>query len=214
MFKHLNISLFLQHLNKKEIMKKKLLVLIALSGALFSFTPKADVYTVDITKSKIEWIGRKVTGQHSGELKIASGSLNASGKSLTGGSFVMDMKTISNTDLDASNGQKLLGHLKSEDFFSTDKNPTSKFEILSITNVNADKVTVKGNLTIKGITNEISFPATVKQQGSFIVAVANSVKIDRTKFDIKYGSKSFIAGIGDKAIDDEFELNINLVAKK
>jgi len=195
-------------------MKKNLIVLIALTGILFSFAPKADVYNVDLSKSKIEWIGRKVTGKHSGELKIASGTLNANGKSLVGGSFVMDMKSMSNTDLDASNGQKLLGHLKSDDFFSTEKNPTSKFEITNITALGADKVTIKGKLTIKGITNEISFPATVKQQGSFIVAVANSVQIDRTKFDIKYGSKSFIEGIGDKAIEDNFELNINLVAKK
>nr|MBC7613543.1 YceI family protein [Pseudopedobacter sp.] len=78
----------------------------------------------------------------------------------------------------------------------------------------ADNVTITGNLTIKGITNEVSFPATVRQRGNILVAVANGVKIDRTKFDIKYGSKSFIAGIGDKAIDNEFELNINLVAKK
>ena len=184
-------------------MKIKLVTLIALTGILFAFTPKADVYTVDIAKSKIEWTAYKVTGKHSGELKIASGNLNANGNTLTGGLFVMDMKSMSNTDLDAANGQKLLGHLKSDDFFSTDKNPTSKFEI-----------SVKGKLTIKGITNEISFPASIKQKGNFIVAVANSVKIDRTKFDIKYGSKSFFASIGDKAIADDFELNINLIAKK
>ncbi len=195
-------------------MKIKLVTLIALTGILFAFTPKADVYTVDIAKSKIEWTAYKVTGKHSGELKIASGNLNANGNTLTGGLFVMDMKSMSNTDLDAANGQKLLGHLKSDDFFSTDKNPTSKFEISEITALSDDKVTIKGKLTIKGITNEISFPASIKQKGNFIVAVANSVKIDRTKFDIKYGSKSFFASIGDKAIADDFELNINLIAKK
>ncbi|MEO5910654.1 MAG: YceI family protein [Pelobium sp.] len=195
-------------------MKKKLLTLLALTGLLFAFKPVADVYSVDVTKSKIEWIGRKVTGTHKGELKIASGSLNANGKNLTGGSFVMDMTSMSNTDLDAGSGAKLLGHLKSEDFFSVEKNPTSKFEITKVTAAGADKVNITGKLTIKGITNEVSFPATVKQQGTFLVAVANGVKIDRTKFDIKYGSKSFIEGIGDKAIDDDFELNINLVAKK
>lgn len=195
-------------------MNRKLLMLIAITGLLFAFKPVADVYTVDVTKSKIEWIGRKVIGEHKGELKIASGSLNASGKTLTGGSFVMDMTSMSNTDLDAGSAGKLLGHLKSDDFFSVEKNPTSVFEITKITAAGTDKVNVVGKLTIKGITGDISFPATVKQQGSFIVAVANGVKIDRTKFDIKYRSKSFIAGIGDKAIDDEFELNINLVAKK
>ncbi|MDA9555206.1 YceI family protein, partial [Pelobium sp.] len=154
------------------------------------------------------------TGQHTGELKIASGTLNANGKTLAGGTFAMDMTSISCTDLDASNGAKLLGHLKSDDFFSVQKNPTSKFVINKITANGAENVVISGDLTIKGITNSISFPATVKQKGNVLVAVANGVKIDRTKFDIKYGSKSFIAGIGDKAIDDEFELNINLVAKK
>jgi polyisoprenoid-binding protein YceI len=195
-------------------MKKNLLVLIALTGVLFGFKPKADVYTVDITKSKIEWVGRKVTGQHKGELKIASGSLNANGKALASGNFAMDMNSMTCTDLDATNGGKLLGHLKSDDFFSVQKNPTSKFVITKITAAGSEKVNITGDLTIKGITKSVTFPASVKQQGSFIVAVANGVKINRTQFDIKYGSKSFIDGIGDKAIDDEFELNINLVAKK
>jgi len=195
-------------------MKKNILVLLALTGLLFAFKPKTDVYTVDAAKSKIEWIGRKVTGQHAGEIKIASGSLSADGKKLAGGAFDINMTSMTCTDLDATYGGKLLGHLKSEDFFSTEKNPTSKFAITKVTPAGADKVTITGNLTIKGITNAISFPASVKQQGNVIVAVANGVKIDRTKFDIKYGSKSFIAGIGDKAIDDEFELTINLVAKK
>lgn len=195
-------------------MKKLLLSLVVLSGLFVAFKPAADVYTVDLAKSKIVWIGRKVTGQHTGELKIASGVLTANGKALNGGNFVMDMKSMTCTDLDASNGGKLLGHLKSDDFFSVEKNPTSKFEITKITAAGADRVNISGKLTIKGTTTDITFPASVKQQGGVIVAVANSVKIDRTKYDIKYGSKSFIAGIGDKAIDDEFELNINLVAKK
>ena len=195
-------------------MKKLLLSLIVLSGLTMAFKPAADVYTVDLAKSKIVWVGRKITGQHTGELKIASGSLTANGKVLNGGNFVMDMKSMTCTDLDASNGGKLLGHLKSDDFFSVEKNPSSKFEITKITPAGADKVNITGNLTIKGITSAVSFPANVVQKADVIVAVANSVKIDRTKYDIKYGSKSFIAGIGDKAIDDEFELNINLVAKK
>lgn len=195
-------------------MKKLLLSLVVLSGLFVAFKPAADVYTVDLAKSKIVWIGRKVTGQHTGELKITSGSLTANGKALNGGNFVMDMKSMTCTDLDASNGGKLLGHLKSDDFFSVEKNPTSKFEIIKITAAGSDKVTIVGKLTIKGITSDVSFPASVKQQAGVIVAVANNVKIDRTKYDIKYGSKSFFASIGDKAIDDEFELNINLVAKK
>lgn len=195
-------------------MKKIVLALMVISGLFMAFKPAADIYTVDLTKSKIVWVGRKVTGQHTGELKIVSGSLTANGKALKGGNFVMDMKSMTCTDLDASNGGKLLGHLKSDDFFSVEKNPTSMFEITKITAAGANKVNIAGKLTIKGISSEISFPASVVQKSGVIVAVANSVKVDRTKYDIKYRSKSFIAGIGDKAIDDEFELNINLVAKK
>ncbi len=193
---------------------KKNLILLAFVGFLFAFAPAATVYKVDVSKSKIEWVGAKVTGKHSGEIKIASGSLNANGSKLTGGAFDIDMTSMTNTDLDATNGQKLLGHLKSDDFFSTEKNPISKFVITKVETSSADKALITGNLTIKGITNAISFPASIKQKGDMLVAVANGVKVNRTKFDIKYGSKSFIAGIGDKAIDDEFELNITLLAKK
>lgn len=195
-------------------MKKNILVLLALTGLFFAFKPKADVYTVDAGKSKIEWIGRKVTGQHAGEIKIASGSLSADGKKLAGGAFNINMTSMTCTDLDATYGGKLLGHLKSEDFFSTEKNPVSKFVITKVTPAGEEKVTITGNLTIKGITSPITFAASVKQEGNVIVAVAKGIKVDRTKYDIKYGSKNFFASIGDKAIEDEFELTINLVAKK
>lgn len=195
-------------------MKKNVFTLLVIIGVFFAFKPSEDVYKVDVSKSKIEWIGRKVTGQHAGELKLASGILNSNGNSLAGGNFVIDMTSISNTDLDKTSAQKLLGHLKSDDFFSIEKNPTAKFDISNVKSEGVDKVTITGKLTIKGITNEVSFPASVKHKGNILVAVANGVKINRTKFDIRYGSKSFIADIGDKAIDDEFELNINLVAIK
>ncbi|MFC5282245.1 YceI family protein [Pedobacter alpinus] len=193
---------------------KKNLLLLAFVGILFAFAPAADVYKVDLSKSKIEWIGAKVTGKHNGEIKLASGVLNAKGNKLDGGNFEMDMTSMTCIDLDASNGNKLLGHLKSDDFFSVEKNPTSKFVITKVQNTGVDKATITGNLTIKGITNAISFPASIKQKDGVLVAVANGVKINRTKFDIKYGSKSFIDGLGDKAIDDEFTLNITLLAKK
>ncbi|OAQ38748.1 lipid-binding protein [Pedobacter psychrophilus] len=195
-------------------MKKIVLSIVAITGLFFAFKPAANVYTVDVSKSKIEWIGKKITGQHTGEIKLADGTLSANGSKLVGGAFNIDMSTMTCTDLDATNGGKLLGHLKSPDFFSVEKNPTSNFQITNVTAIDANKVNITGNLTIKGINNKITFPASVQQKGSFIVAVASGVKVDRTKYDIKYGSKNFIAGIGDKAIDDEFELNINLVAKK
>ncbi|MBK0383311.1 YceI family protein [Pedobacter sp. SD-b] len=193
---------------------KKGILLLAITVLFFAFKPASEVYKVDVTKSKIEWIGKKITGQHNGEIKLANGILNANGSRLVGGIFNIDMNTITCTDLDQKNGAKLLGHLKSEDFFSVEKHPTANFEIITINQVDANKYNITGNLTIKGISDKITFPATIQQKGNVIVAVASNIKVDRTRYDVKYGSKNFIAGLGDKAIDDEFELNINLVAKK
>lgn len=213
MFKHVNFILFLSH-KKKIIIMKRILLLLVLTSVFMAFKP-VEVYKVDTGKSKIEWVGRKVTGEHKGELKLASGNLNFDGKNFKGGSFVIDMNSLSVTDLQGEMNGKLLGHLKSEDFFSVDKFSTSKFVVTKITPTGAGKVNITGNLTIKGITKPITFPAAVAiKENNVVVAVANGVKVDRTLFDIRYGSKSFFESIGDKAIDNDFELNINIVARK
>ncbi|MDF3078938.1 MAG: YceI family protein [Sphingobacteriaceae bacterium] len=192
---------------------KKTIAILGLAALFFSaFTPKkADTFTVDTEKSTIEWIGRKVTGQHNGVIKIKNGSLVYNGNSLKGGTFAIDMNTLVATD---GSGANLLNHLKSPDFFDVANSPVSTFVITKVTSAGQDKVNITGNLTIKGITQPLTFPAAVKKQGNNVVAVAKGVKVDRTKYDIRYGSKSFFDSIGDKAIDDEFELSINLLAKK
>jgi polyisoprenoid-binding protein YceI len=191
---------------------KRSLLLIAIVGILVAFKP-AQVYKVDVEKSKIEWIGRKVTGEHRGEIKLSSGALNYDGK-LNGGSFILDMNSITVTDIQGEMNGKLVGHLKNDDFFSVDKHATSKFVITKVVAAGAGKANVTGNLTIKGITQPLTFVAAVTNKNGVLVAVANGVKVNRAKYDIKYGSKSFFDSLGDKAIDDDFELNINLVAKK
>lgn len=167
-------------------------------------------YKVDASKSKVEWLAKKVTGQHNGTVVLSNGNLLVSGEKITGGSFAIDMTSIACSDLTGEWNEKLVGHLKSDDFFSVENNKTSKFEITKVVE-SAGNTTIEGNLTIKGITKPISFPASISKKGNIIVAIA-TIKVDRTKFDIKYGSKSFIEGIGDKAIDDDFELKVNLVA--
>ncbi|MBC7758335.1 MAG: YceI family protein [Phormidesmis sp. FL-bin-119] len=193
-------------------MKKIFLTLTIIAGmAVFmSFDkPVKDVtYTVDIERSTIDWTAKKIGGGHTGTIKITSGNLVHNGKSLTKGMFLINMSSIT------SDNAKVTTHLKSDDFFAAEKNPNSKFDILSVTPAGADRVNITGNLTIKGISQPISFPATVKTQKNIVVAVANNIRVDRTKYDIKFRSKTFFLEIGDKAIDDEFELNINLVAKK
>jgi polyisoprenoid-binding protein YceI len=196
---------------------KKILTSTLLAGTVLflAFTkPKTETFKVDKEKSSIEWIGRKVTGQHSGTIKVSGGQLVVADNTVKAGTVLFDMNSIAVTDIQGEMNGKLVGHLKSEDFFATEKNPVSKFEIKKVTSAGTDRINVTGDLTIKGITKSLTFPASVKKQGDVIVAVAKGVKVNRAQYDIRYGSKTFFADIADKAIDDEFELSFNLVAKK
>ncbi|SEW49887.1 YceI family protein [Chitinophaga arvensicola] len=173
---------------------------------------KATVFQVDSKESKLNWTGKKVTGQHEGTINIADGKLDVDNNVLKGGSFSLDTRTIAVTDIkDAGGNAKLLGHLKSEDFFSVEKFPSANFVTTSVVSKGGGNYDVTGNLTIKGITNPVTFPATVTVAGNKLTAKA-AIKVDRTKYNIKYGSKSFFEGIGDKAIYDDFDLDVTLVA--
>ena len=178
-----------------------------LAIALFAFTAVTATAQskkkVDVSKSKITWVGKKVTGEHSGTVNLRDGIFHFKGKELTGGSFTVDMNSITVTDLQAGQGkEKLEGHLKNDDFFATDKFDTATLVFTSVSPKGKDTYNVKGDLTIKGKTNPVVFE---------VVVGANSAKtkfnIDRTKYDIKYGSGSFFDNLGDKAISDEFEVS-------
>lgn len=173
---------------------------------------RAVVFQVDSKESKLNWTGKKVTGQHQGTINIADGKLDVENNVLKGGSFSLDTRSIAVTDIkDEGSNAKLLGHLKSEDFFSVEKFLSASFTTTSVTSKGGGTYEVSGKLTIKGITNPITFPATVTVDGSKLTAKA-AIKVDRTKYNIKYGSKSFFEGIGDKAIYDDFDLDVVLVA--
>ena len=200
---------------KNQRMKLKITSVFAIVAVLalsaFKNGTKPVTYSVDVAKSTITWVGKKVTGSsHNGTTVLKSGSLNVNGKNVTGGSFVIDMTAIK----DAEGSEKLEGHLKADDFFGTDKFPTSAFVITKVAG-SGTKVNITGNLTIKGITKPISFPATVAVNADGTVsALAGKITVDRTKYDIKYSSSSFFGSLGDKAIDDNFEIGVKLVAKK
>lgn len=184
------------------------------TSAFVSPGKKATAYKVDTEKSVLKWNGKKVTGEHSGTIKLSDGSLTADGGKLTGGAFTFDMNSIVNTDLtDAGYNAKFIGHMKSEDFFNTAKFPTSTFKITKVTPKGGNVYDITGNMTIKGITNAVTFPATVKMNGNTIEADGKAT-LDRTKYDIRYGSKSFFENIGDKAIYDDFTVEMKLVAGK
>ncbi|HNQ27132.1 MAG TPA: YceI family protein [Aquaticitalea sp.] len=182
-------------------MKSALILAVAMATATLAGEKK-----VNVEDSKITWKGEKVTGHHEGTIKLQEGTITFDKENnLTGGTFVMDMTSINVTDLEGGMKGKLEGHLKSDDFFGTEKHKTAKFVITKVDG-KGGSYKVTGNMTIKGITNPVSFDMKVKEN----TAIAH-LKINRTKYDIKYGSASFFDGIKDKAIYDEFELNVNLV---
>ncbi|TLU99586.1 YceI family protein [Dyadobacter luticola] len=169
---------------------------------------------VDTKSSTITWGAKKVTGTHAGTVPVESGTLIVDGDKLKGGSFTADVKSLVVTDVtDKEMNGKLTGHLKSDDFFSVEKHPQAKLVISSVTPKGGDAYDVTGKLTIKGITQEVKFPATVKSDASKVTATAK-VTVDRTKYDIKFRSTNFFENLGDKAIDNDFTLDVNLVANK
>lgn len=173
---------------------------------MISFGLNAQVMKIDTEKSSIHWVGKKITGQHDGTIDFSGGTLTFDGKKLTGGNFTVDMTTISATDVEGKTKEKLDGHLKADDFFGVDKHPTAKLEFKKVADKGKGAYAVTADMTIKGITNPVTFDITVKDNSA-----TTKFNVDRTKFDIKYGSKSFFEGIGDRAINDEFELEVKLV---
>lgn len=168
--------------------------------------------SVDVSKSYVGWLAKKVVGQHNGKVKLQEGSILTKDGILAGGSFVIDMNTISCDDLtDPDYNGKLIGHLNSKDFFDVNGFETATLKITKVLKVTnkLNTYNLTGDLTIKGITNSITFPATFKAVGKGFEGVAN-ITMDRTMFDIKYGSSNFFEGLGDKAIKNEVELNVVL----
>lgn len=161
---------------------------------------------INLEASNIEWVGKKVTGAHNGSIKFIAGSLQFEGDKLKGGQFQVDMTSITVLDLQAGKGkEKLEGHLKNDDFFGVDKHPNSTLVFKTIKDNGSGNYTITADLTIKGITKPITFDLAVSNGRA-----RTSFKVDRTKYDIKYGSGSFFDNLGDKAIYDDFELTVVL----
>jgi polyisoprenoid-binding protein YceI len=183
------------------------------SFSISSFAQKAETYKVDASKSTITWVGKKFSGSHDGTIQLASGTLNIASKKLVGGGFEANMTSI--TTVDGGKGSANLDkHLKNDDFFGVDKFPTATFVIKKVEGAGAD-VKVTGDLTIKGKTSPVTFPAKLTFNADKTVsAVAEEIVIDRTKYGIEYKSKSVFSSIGNNFIYDDFTINVKLVAKK
>lgn len=171
---------------------------------------------VNTESSTLKWNAKKFGGEHYGTIRLAEGTLLVNGSKLTGGSFTIDMTSIVVEDITrADSNKKLTDHLKSDDFFSVDKFNTSTFKITKATPIAKAKkgqpnYTITGDLTIKGITKPITFPAIVNVTGKTAEAEAN-IEVDRTKYDIKYRS-GLMGTAADKIIDDTFTISLKLNA--
>lgn len=188
----------------KNTIKTVTFAIIAIVTLSFT-TMETEKKDIKIKNSKVVWKGYKVTGSHEGTINIKSGSLSFNDGKLTGGECSIDMITLVSTDLTGEYKGKLEGHLKSDDFFGVEKFPTATLIFTDVKVKGKNSYNVTGDLTIKGKTNPVTFEISI--YGSKATA---SLKIDRTKYDVKYGSTSFFDGLKDKAIYDEFDLVADL----
>jgi polyisoprenoid-binding protein YceI len=175
--------------------------------------PTPETNPINIEKSEITWKAYKVTGEHEGTVNLKEGGLKFDEGALVGGEFVVDMTSINVTDLQGNYKEKLEGHLKSEDFFGVEKYNTATFVITEVIPAGVDRYKVIGDITIKETTKEIKFIATTSDADGMITAKAD-IQLDRSEFDVRYGSGTFFDNLGDKTIYDEFDMSITLVSAK
>ncbi len=178
--------------------------------------------TADLSESKVNWTGKKPAGEHHGYVKLSGGEILLDKNEITGGSFTIDLNTIANTDqVDESFRGKLIGHLKSQDFFDVAKHPTAKFVITRIERIpnhqsgtESRKAThrIEGNLTMKGITKKISFDASINLLNGKLTASSVPFAIDRTQWGVNYQSKRIFPSLKDEFIYDDIILKIDLVS--
>ena len=176
-----------------------------------------DTLIIDLENSTINWIGRKVTGGHSGTLNLSDGFVIWDSKSITGGKITVDMNSIKNTDIESPKWkQKIESHLKDEDFFHTDSFPHAILEIKRQTTIMDENETIHegviADLTIRGMTHEIKFPFILTQSKNILTG-EGSVDIDRTLYNIQYKSGKFFDDLGDRLIYDDFTTQFRVKTK-
>ncbi len=189
----------------KKIIKSSALMAVLAFLTLSFTTIHGGKKEIKVDKSKVTWKGYKVTGSHEGTVDLKSGFLKFDDGKLVGGEFVIDMTTIGSTDLEGEWKGKLDGHLKSDDFFGVASHPTASLVFTKVDSEKKGSYNVTGDLTIKGKTHPVVFSIAINKNKA-----TTSLKIDRTKYDIKYGSASFFDNLKDKAIDNEFDLATEL----
>lgn len=176
----------------------------------------AETYKTVPAQTFITWSAKQIVGGHQGTINASSGVLDIKGNEVVGGNFIIDMNTIACTDLDAGEkNDKLVGHLKAEDFFDVAKHPNGAFQITSVKTVEG-KTIIGGNLTLKGIKKNIEFPATIAVNSGTAIIKSEPFDIDRTEWNVNFhsGKITDAAALGDKLIKDEVTLEVNIMASK
>ena len=182
--------------------------------AILAMQVLAADYKLDKSNSTVKWNGKKVTGEHYGTIDLKSGNLEVADNKIKSGTFQMDMTTITNEDLsNESTNKKLVGHLKSDDFFSVDKHPVSTLVIKEVKHKSGKTHSFTGDLIIKGITHPVNFDTEVVIDGDNLRA-KGKMDVDRTLYDIKFRSGKFFSDLGDNMIYDTFTLDFDVVATK
>jgi len=182
---------------------------------------EAVAFNVDTAATVINWTGSKQVASHHGTIKLLTGIVYVKGDKIESGNFTINMNSIQATDVKPEDGKaQLEAHLKgtnmdekADHFFNVKKYPEGKFEITKIGEENG-KTMVEGNLTLKGTTKNVKFPATVKVTADQVTIESEQFPIDRTQWKVNYGSKSVFSDLGDKFINDEIDLVVHLTAKK
>jgi polyisoprenoid-binding protein YceI len=171
-------------------------------------------FKIKPASSTVNWTGKKVLGLHTGNINIANGFIEITDNTIIGGEIQIDMTSIVVTDIeDKKTHDDFLAHLKNDDFFSVDKFKTATLSIIGSGRVETNKFKIDGNLTIKDISRLISFISSIEIFADTLHSIGEVV-IDRTLYNIRYGSGKFVDNLGDKLIYDEFVLQFKLIAQK
>jgi len=198
---------------KQKTKNMKTISGILILAVMVSYNAIAGNFKVNVAESKVTWFGKKVTGEHNGPIKLKNGFIAVENGKITGGKFEMDMNSIDNNDLSGGMKDRLVGHLKSDDFFSVSAHPVSTLVLTSVTPESGNKYTFKGDLTIKGITHPVEFSGSADFGNSSLNAKGKML-VDRSLYNVRYGSGKFFEGLGDRMIYDEFTLEFTLVAEQ
>ncbi len=176
--------------------------------------PSGDERVYGVAEGNVYWAATKIGGAHNGTFRVSEGKLAAANGLITGGKFAIDINSMTEVTLPDDMKAKFLGHMKSADFFDAENNPEGMFVIASVEPLEGNEeanYTVKGNLTLRGITKSISFPANIAVMDDKISVVSPKFTINRTEWDMKYKS-AIIGTAADKIIHDDVSLNIQLEA--